>query len=198
MLYTIKQDLDLCIEFKINAAQLMFVKMLVPNLSLNKDEARKEGWALAMKFRNELGGIPLKDLEDLILREVIIDHNDMGKTLYEYYEINPKFFYKFSLKIYPIVDELHDAYPDFIYDASGKKFVAKGCSPQEISIDYLKAINNSPEEHQKVIEDINWGKQNNAIVMGLKKFVAAKYWTSLRELRNKTESYKTHSNVRVI
>lgn len=198
MLYTVKKDLDLCIEFKINAGQLMFLKMLVPDLTVSKADSRKAGYAMSMQFKNELKGIPTKDLVDLIARDIIIDHNDAGKTLYEYYEINPRFYYKFSLSIYPMVNELHDSYPDFFYDAAGVKYVAKGCSAEEISLDYLKAINNDPEEHEKVIEDVLWAKNNKAIVMGLKKFVAAKYWTAIRELRVKSGSYKQNSNVRIV
>lgn len=198
MLFTVKEDLDLCIEFNINAGQLMFIKMLIPNLSLDQPDRKRESYALSMKFSNEIKGIPLKDLQDLIYKDIIIDLNDHGNTHYEYYEINPKFYYKFSLKIYPMVNELHDVYPDFFHDAAGKRYVAKGCSAQEIALDYLKAIKNDPKEHAKIMDDIAWAKTNNFIVMGLKKFVAAKYWSGLRELRIKQGAYKIHVNARVI
>lgn len=198
MLFTVKDDLDLCVELKLTPAQLMFVKMLVPDMSKEESERRKAGYAMAIKYQKQLGGISPDELSDLLARDIIIDHNDHGKSFYEYYEINPDFNYKFRLQIYPMVQELHDAYPNFFQNGAGKEFVAKSCTLEEIALDYLRAINKDPEEHKKVIKDIEWARQNGAIVLGLKKFVGAKYWNAIRELKKKTGTSKNSADVTII
>lgn len=198
MLYTVKEDLDLCIEFKLNPAQLMFVKMLVPDFSVEQAERRKNNYALALKYQNELKGLSPDNLSDLIARDIILDHNDYGRNLYDYYEINPKFYHKFALKIYPIVNELHDAYPAIFTNAAGREFIAKNCSVKEISVDYLRAINKDPAEHALVMEDLKWAKENKAINIGLKKFVQTKYWLAIRELKRKSGSNKNSTDVTIL
>lgn len=198
MLFTVKEDLDLCIEFKLTPAQLFFIKMLIPDRSVDVAQGKKNSYIMAIKYQQELGGLSPNELADLISREIIVDYNDVGKTFHDYYEINSKFQHRFYLKVIPMPQELHDAYPSFFYDSSGKKYVAKGVSPAELSLDYLRAIKNDPEEHQKVLEDIEWAKKNKAIVLGLKKFVAAKYWLAIRELRTKIGTTKTSTNVTIL
>lgn len=153
---------------------------------------------MSIKYQKELNGLSADELIDLISRDIIVDLNDTGKTFYEYYEINPEFSTKFALKIYPMVSELHDVYPDFFENASGKRFVAKGCTVNEISLDYLRGINNDPKEHKKVIDDIKWAKKNKAIVLGLKKFVSAKYWNALRQLKTKKGDSKNSTDVTIL
>lgn len=198
MLYTVKEDLDLCIELKLTPAQLMFVKMLIPDLSLDESERRKRGYALSIKYQRELKGLKEEELSDLLARDIIIDFNDMGKCYYEYYEINPKYYTKFALKVYPMVTELYDLYPAVFINEVGKEFIARNCSDQEIAQDYLRAINKDPEEHKRVIEDLKWAKNNNAIALGLKKFVQTKYWLAIRELRKRKGNSKSSVDVTIV
>lgn len=184
MLYTIKDDIRLCRELSISLKQLSFIKLLIRDLSLSVADARKASYKLALEFQHELGGMTKEELQDLSKREIVTNHNDRGKSDYDYFEINPKYLNKFTLKVMGMPRDLMNAYPDFFFDAQGKRYVAKGCTEAEIAEDYLRAINNNEEDHQRVIADVKWAIENGAIVMGLKKFVGARYWLSVRALKN--------------
>lgn len=184
MLFTIKDDINICSNLNLTPTQLMFIKMLIPDIAYDEDKRRKESYSLSLKYQSELGGLSAVELSDLVSRDIIINHNDFGKFFLEYFEINPKFLNLFTLQVYPMPAELHDKYPNF-FNVGGKNYVAKSVSPGEIAEDYLKAINNDPEEHKRVLEDVEWAKVNNGIVLGIKKFVVAKFWLAIREQRRK-------------
>lgn len=197
MLYTVKDDIRLCRELKITIKQLTFIKILMRNPSLSTADARKECWKLALEFKHELGAMSTEELVDLCSREIVVNHNDKGKSEYDYFELNPKYVSKFTLKVMGYPRDLMDAYPDFFFDAKGQRYVAKGCTEAEIAEDYIKAIGNNEEEHQRVIDDVKWAVTNGAIVMGIKKFIGAKYWMSIRALKT-TVSPKGAANASTI
>jgi hypothetical protein len=196
MLFTVKQDLDLCVEFKVTPRQLMFIKMLVRDPKLDSGEWNKQSYMMTNKFKQELGGMTPTELADLLAREIIIDYNSLGQTFYDSYEINPKWAAKFELKVFPLVNALFDAYPYFLY-MEGKRYVAKSISPAEIAEEYLLAINNDVREHERVLDDVKWAMKNNALATGLKKFVGSKYWLAIRELRS-TGTQNITSNVIIL
>jgi hypothetical protein len=185
MIYTISKDLDLCVKLKLTVNQLFFLKLLVPDMSLEATERRKKSYALCLKFQNETKGVNTLEINDLVNRDIILDLNRKGESYYDCYEINPIFAPSFFRMNVEIVEELYDAYPNFFTNDRGQQFVAKSCTPADISVEYLKNINNDPVEHHKILADIAWAKNNGGILMGLKKFVACKFWLSIRELREK-------------
>ena len=134
------------------------------------------------KLNNEMRDIVIEQIDDLIEREIIVDHNPKGEKKHENYEINPRYVPKFSIAVMGMPSQLHDAYPHHFGE---KKFPAKSCSEQEIAVDYLRNIGNSEEEHLRVLEDVRWAKENNQITMGLVKFVQSKNWMAIREQREK-------------
>ena len=196
MLHTVEDDIALCREFKLTPAQLMFVKMLVPDPTYDDSEWKKKSYKMAIEYQKATKGLKPEEIADLISRDIIIDHNDYGKCEYDYYEINPKFRKHFHLKVYPMPRELFDSYPIEIQSHDGRKFVGRTCSEYEMAKDYLRAINNDPEEHKQVMADLMWGKENKKILVGLKKFVTTRYWLLLRDKRNTQQS--NTSNVTII
>lgn len=188
MLHTVEEDLELCKEFKLTPAQLMFVKMLVKDPAYNDSEWRKKSYRMSLEYQNVMDGLSPEEMADLVAREIIDDFNDLGKSLYDCYEINPKFACNFELKVYPMPMELFDRYPGTFNGTNGRPFIGRTCSAEEIAKDYLRAINKDPEEHKRVIDDLEWAKNNNGIVVGLQKFVLTRYWEVIRKARN------THSN----
>jgi len=188
MLHTVEEDLELCKELKLTPAQLMFVKMLVKDPAYSNSEWRRKSYKMAMEFDKFMGGLPPEEMADLVARDIVVDLNDFGKSHYDYYEINSKFAHKFELKVYPMVDQLFDAYPGTFQGSNGQEFIGRSCSAQEVAKDYLKAINNDPKEHERVLDDLEWAKKNNGIVLGLQKFVLTRYWEVIRKART------SHSN----
>lgn len=197
MLYTIEQDLDICIELKLSPTQLFFLKMLVLDRTISGGEAAKKSYYLTLKYQNELKGIPANELSDLVARNIIVDTNKFGSSSLDYYEIHPDMTHYFTLKAYPMVNQLHDAYPNFFF-MNGRKFSAKSCTIDEISKEYIIAINKDVKEHERILEDIKWARENDAIVIGLKKFVGARYWNAIRELRKRKTDNKTSTDVTIL
>lgn len=197
MLYTVKEDLELCKEFKITPRQLMFIKMLVKDPSMEDGEWRKLSYAMSNEFQDKVG-LSAHELADLIARDIIIDYNTIGsKIFYDCYEINPKFSHKFMLKVRPMASELEDAYPSFLL-INGQKYIARNASAEEIAPMYLKAIEKNPEEHKRVIDDLKWAVENNVLSIGLRKFVDTKFWKAIRELRENGDNAKHTSDVRIL
>lgn len=184
MLHTVENDVELCKEFEITPAQLMFIKMLVQDPTYDDATWRRKSYKMSMEYQNVIGGLSADELSDLLARDIIEDHNHPGKMLFDYYEINPKFSNKFELKVYPMAQQLVDNYPG-VFHSNGQRFIGVTASAEEIAKDYLRAINNDPEEHKRVLSDLQWAKENNGIVLGIKKFVLTKYWNVIRESRSK-------------
>lgn len=184
MLFTVKDDLNLIRELKINPKQLMFVKMLARDFSMSDSEWTRYSAAMTLEYQ-QLCPLTIAELEDLIKREIVIDVNQKGEKFYDCFEIHPKFLRKFVLQVTGFPSELWDLYP-YRISKDGFEFFAKTASVEEIAKDYLKAINNKQEEHEKVISDLKWAIQNNALPIGLKQFVGSRYWLYIRELKGKT------------
>jgi hypothetical protein len=184
MLFTVKEDLGLIKDLKVNVNQLMFIKMLVRDYSREEREWQRESYAISLEFQH-LCPLSAEELLDLVARDIIINLNDKsGKIFYSDFEINPKYQKKFMLQVTGMPSEIFDAYP-YELETTSFKFFAKNASADEIAKDYLKAIGKRREEHEEVLADIEWAVKNKALQIGLKQFIATKYWLYIRQLRLK-------------
>jgi hypothetical protein len=196
MLYTVKEDLDLVRDLKVTPRQLMFIKMLVKDHTVASDEWRRLSYAMSLEFQ-DLTPLSTEELIDLIARDIVIDLNKIGGPIfYDCYEINPKFLRKFTLKVTGLPTHLCDTYPRF-FEMNGSKFNAQDAGAEEIARTYLNHINKDEEEHERIIDDIEWAKENEFIKMGIKKFVNTRNWLSIRELRGNAISVKRVDNGRI-
>jgi hypothetical protein len=181
-MYTLEEDLTLCEKLKINVSQLMFMRLLVPDLSLPKDMQIAGMRKITGRFQ-AIGGISLEDITDLVNRKLIIDNDpDADYVLYCQFEVFPKYMKHFGKNIANLADELVDAYP---YELDGGKgtFTAKNATAEEISDLYSKAINNDPDEHKRVLSDLKWAVDNKMLKVGLRKFVGTKFWVHIRAIK---------------
>jgi len=195
MLFTVEEDLKFCKELELTPYQLMLIKMLIKDPSLDKPDWKKKSYKMSMEFQHVCGGIPPLELADLITREIIIDCNDIGNIFYDYLEVSKEFYNKFSLKVYPMSAQLYDAYPTQ-FENNGQTFFSRTSAPEDIAVEYMKAIRKDENEHKKILEDLKWAVDNKLIKLGLKKFVTSKYWETIRKLRNK--HVNANSNARII
>lgn len=196
MLHSVEDDLKLCIEFKLNPKQLMFLKLLVRDPAYDERTWRLKSTEMALIFGKKMKGLTPDEMSDLLSRDMIVDLNTMGNMYYEYYEINPRFASKFELAVIGMPSQLFDAYPSQFKGSDGRFFLGKTASSEEIAKDYIRAINNDPEEHKRVLEDVAYGLKHNAIVLGLKKFVTTRYWEVIRLNRKKVTNNNT--DVRIV
>jgi hypothetical protein len=183
MLFTVKEDLTLLRELKLTPKQLMFIKMLARDYSLTDSEWTRYSAAMALEYQT-LCPLSHEELEDLLKREIIIDYNVKGQLYYDSFEINPKYLKKFVLQVTGLPSQLWEAYPYRIVK-DNFEFFAKTASAEEIAKDYLKAIGKKSEEHEKVLDDLQWAVKNNMLPVGLKQFVASRYWLFIRDQRSK-------------
>lgn len=185
MLYTVKEDLILLRELKLTVKQLMFIKMLVRDPSLDQASWRKLSYAMSLEFQ-KTNPLDKDELLDLIKREIIIDLNDTtGIIYYDCFEINPKYQRRFVLKVTGMPTELFDAYP-YEINTGTFRFWGKDISAEELAKSYLQAIDKNEAQHAMIMEDLEWAKANNALLVGLKKFVDSKYWFYIRDLKKRT------------
>ena len=188
MLYTVKEDLELCRDYKLSPMQLMFIKTLVNDPSLSEGEQAKEKNSLGLKFQTIFSkmnkSILASELSDLISRDIIIDHNHGDVVYFDLYELSGKWRNKLRLAIYPMPQELWDKYP-LTGKINNSEYVARNISPEDLAKMYLKAIDKDPEEHKKVLDDLDWAIKNDELKVGLKKFVEIKYWLIIRSVRSK-------------
>lgn len=198
MLYTVKQDLKLCEQFKLTPMQLFFLKTKVRNPSKTESDQARESKQLALKFQTvfKKQGIKLSELADLISRDIVVDNNEHGAVYFDLYELSGKWQNKLRLAVYPMPQELWDKYPVTI-TIDGKNYPARSASAEDLAQPYLKAIDNEGSEHQKVLDDVQWAIDNNELKIGLKKFVEQKYWLYIRAIRNSKadKGTFTHSNI---
>jgi len=215
MIYTVEKDLELLEKFQLTPWQLMFLKILAGDSSLDSRKRIQRTCENAVKLKSivysstneslveaklvmdravikkysslkkELNKAITDSMTDLVERGIIINNNVPGEDYIHEFEIAPKYVGKFALSVMGMPASLHDAYPHFLSSEDTKKYPAKSCSPNEIAADYLSNIGNDPEEHEKVLEDIKWAISNKQIVMGLVKFVQSKNWLAIREQRTK-------------
>ena len=199
MLYTVKEDLELCKQFKLSPMQLMFLKILVNDPNKTEGDQVKDAKQLSLKFQTVFAKTPITpdELADLIARDFIIDYNEDGQLYFDLYELSGKWKNKLRLAVYPMPQQLWDKYPINL-NISGKMVVAKNASPEDIAMPYLRNINKSPEEHQKVLEDIEWAIDNNEINIGLKKFVDSKYWLHIRAIKDSKVDKGTFNNINIL
>lgn len=196
MLFTVKEDLTLMRELKLSPKQLILIKMLVRNPSMDEREWKLSSYAMSNEFQ-KLSPLSADELADLMSRDIIIDLNTSSdKMYYDCYEIGRKYQHKFTLAVVGMPSELADAYPREGTIGDGRKFNARDAGANEIAMEYMKAIDKDEKNHAQVMDDLKWAKDNEKIGVGLKKFVNTKYWLYIRELRKRVNP-KLVSNVRI-
>lgn len=196
MLFDAKKDLEILAKLKLTTRQLMFIKILIPDRSLNDVEQRRSVYAMALKYQ-DLCPLSHDEMADLMSREVVINHNKIGADqYYDNYEINPKYMKYFSLKVIGYPSALIDEYPKWVSFSDGRKFNGIDASAVDIAKEYISAINDDEEEHNKVVEDVKWAIKNDEINCGILKFVKTKRWLAIRELRENLSS-KTFTDVKI-
>ena len=101
-----------------------------------------------------------------------------------------KQFYKCSFEL---GKDLWDIYPQFGL-VNGNTVGLRAISDKDDSIEdffkrYGKEIHWNPEEHQRIIDLVNWAKETNIINYTISKFVRNHKWEELEALKNGDTGY---------
>jgi len=79
-------------------------------------------------------------------------------------------------------DEMWNTYPSFAI-INSTNIPLKSGNRLQLQLQYLKTIKSSIVEHNRILDDIRYGKKHKLIVMNITNFINSKFWEALREQR---------------
>ena len=183
----IKTILNLLAEHKLTADELLLVYLTY----IARDEEGGHIEYFNQWFENG-GNKQLRSLFESLKEKGII-HKDYITDSWDPNQIEfNKYFLKSWLKhSLQMGQELLDTYPSFLY-INGKYAPLKDVSKRFSSLDeffffYSTQIGHNPKNHEKVMEILNWAKENGFITFGILSFVISNQWKALQELRDNPE-----------
>ena len=115
-------------------------------------------------------------------------------------EFNKNFLKSWVKNTGELGQELFDAYPPFLTAANGKmlplrNIAKKFYSLEEFYFHYSVQIKHSIEQHKKVMELLEWGKENGHIKYSILEFCASQKWKELEYLRNNNIGEQTVDSI---
>lgn len=134
-----------------------------------------------------IGKYAIKDLINKGFIKIVINNSKKKEII-----LTKKFLNIFINK-HIATEEIYNIYPISMFN--------KGIEIPLVSFDrnifanlYEDAIEGSINEHLEVLKDIEYGKENNKLHIGLEKFVKSQYWKVLRKERinNQTQLITTN------
>lgn len=135
------------------------------------------------------GSKRLKDLfESLKSKGVILKNYNPTTYNPDDIEFNENFIKKYYKFTGVLGQELYAAYPSNMY-VNGNLVSLRNISKRFLNLDelyfkYATTIGHSKEKHKKILELLEWAKENDLINIGLVEFILSHKWLELEELRN--------------
>lgn len=154
--------------------QLTLEQFMVLHLLVAKKPRTIEIYAKALPFKDGKF-MTTRDKDDLIERGLLVP-TDKGYTI-------GKKFLEMYIDEFHAGNELWAIYPGFSNTGGGKMYPLASMAKTVFRMCYWEAINGSWEEHQEVMLDVQFAKEQGLINFGIKKFLESEYWTKFRELR---------------
>jgi len=199
MLINIKKVTDICVKLRIDIEEFYFLYLV----SI-KDH-------ILMKYYvKNINGFTVDFIENLEKKGLLLDTNAYSKssdykegkkvivlaTLYTTPTFDDAIEEEESIAgVADAYDELLDAYPYEIVGSNGVNYPARTGATEKNSALYIKHILKNPADHDKIVEAVKYGKENNLIKWGIEKFIENKYWGLLIEAmegnRRQTEGGET-------
>lgn len=171
-------------KYNINDNQLVLLEIILIAQNEEDNETVKMYFASTKDIRLNL--VSLQDA-GIILKSYKIPEKGEKLDIYAI-PINKNFIKDFYKSSFEMGKELFETYPQFgiINNAPvGIRSVSrKFNSLEDFYRFYGKTIRNKPEIHQKIIDLINWAKEQNVIVCSLCNFVIDHKWEELQALKD--------------
>lgn len=172
-----------------NYLKFLFTYKLTQDQFLFLHLCYKKEYNLIKEFKDTFNTPLITDnsLKDLIERGFIVK---AGKG----YNITNKF-----KEIYVdgdlATEEIYNLYPTYIMGSKGVKYPLIAMDRKVFKNIYLDKIHGDLAEHNKIIEDIKYGIDNNLIQCSLNKFLTSEMWKGFRKLRLSSNQSKTTKSV---
>lgn len=119
-------------------------------------------------------------LADLIKRGFLVDVKPDDPNAISL-KLTDKFTHIYADK-YVIGSELWEAYPSFVING-GRRFPLTLTDEDELRETYYKKIKGMREEHEEIMLDLEYAKENNLIQGTIKNFVLSRQWNTFRKER---------------
>lgn len=197
---TLEEEIILLDKYNITPTELLVIRILLIFQDENNEELlhnlistlKKVG----IQFREVLLHLQEKGI---ILKSYQIPKE--GQTFDPYLiSINKNFIKNLYKCSFELGKELFEEYPQFGV-INGNQFplrtVAKHFdSLEQCYFKYGRAIGWDPEKHNKVIELVNWGKDNNILNMSLSSFVINNSWLDLEAMKDGSVGNFNYNTIR--
>lgn len=184
---TLEEQLSVLDKYNLTPTELLVIQVLL----LFQDENDNESLSRLITSLKRVG---------IQLRDVLLCLQDKGIILKSYQvpkkgetfdpldiAINRNFIKQLYKCSFELGKELFEAYPQFGVIQGNQvplRTVARHFdSLEQCYFKYGKAIRWNPEKHNKIIELVNWGRENNMINMSLSSFVINNSWLDLEAMR---------------
>lgn len=188
---SLQEEINICINSGITPSELFILRLLF--LAQDGEVSLLNNYLANTSNAKELFLTVLQNLKNkgIILSGFKIPQE--GETLkYSDVPINKNFLKKYIRESHQIGKELFEKYPPFMYIngkmASIKNITKAGLfSLDEFCTYYSKQIKASGIEHDRVIEALEYGIENNLIRYSLLEFIASQKWLEIEYIRDSGE-----------
>ncbi len=126
-------------------------------------------------YQETVGPIGKSVIRDLVERGLIIDMNKKGEFFVDAMVVSDKFIRKIVATSDVAGQELWNTYPWYFHTDVGR-LPAKTVDKDEVIKTYLRRINHSYDKHQYVMRVLKNLIENDAVSMGIGKWVASEQW----------------------
>lgn len=180
---TIENTLALLEKYNITPTELFVIKLIL----LIKEEGEYEPlqrYASIFNIRETLESLRNKEI---ILKSYKIP-NVGEKFEPERVEFNKNFIKQFFRASFEMGKELFDVYPQTtivngsVYNL--RRISKKFDSLEDAFLKYAKYINNSPEQHNQIIELVKWGIDNGYNFTTLDDFICDNAWLAIEAIKD--------------
>ena len=199
----IDEELNIMEKFQISPNELFTIKTLL----WAKEEYFEEYLFRFLSMPEPLRGDLRQTLLDLQNKGIILKSykvpNKGEKFLPEEVEFSKAFLKSFFRASYEMGSELFEAYPAFT-NINGITYGLRNIAKKFDSLEdffryYGKTIRHNPETHNKVMELLNWAKDNtNFINFGIVEFVISHKWEEIEMIKDGKVSNVNFDAIRVL
>jgi len=182
---SIERELDFLIKYGLTPNELFTMKLIF--------YAQDEHPEFLSRFFTETNLLPLRDILQSLQDKGIINKSYKIQDFGEVFNPRDVDFNKNILKSFlqhssELGMDLFMNYPSST-TINGKTFSLRNItklykSIDDLSFNYGKLINFSPEKHKEVLELLEWGKENHLIQSGICDFISSMKWLDLQELKD--------------
>lgn len=185
---SLKEEIDIYIGSSMTPTELFILRLLFLAI---------DGYAIYLVeyLSNVVNGKELLRKVLISLREKQIINStfkvpEPGESLnYKAIPFNKHFLKRYIRESNEIGKEFFDSYPAFI-NIKGKNYSIKNFTKaglfsfEDFCIFYAKAIKNSGITHERIMETLEFAKENNLIHYSILEFIASKKWEEIEFIRN--------------